>query len=1041
MTRPLSWIFALLLLLAARLPAALPVTPAQLGEVRAAALDSSGLVWLGGPAGLFRWDGAHLLQQDGWEGWDGGGVGALGVDPRGRLWALADSGLYALDEQFQRLDLRSPVIRARGRRLAFDGESVWAATDRGLLRVDGRGGERELLTGIEVPCLARLPEGLVAGTVGRGLLAFDAEGNPRLAGESPLPDVRDLLADGAGGLWLLGRDGNGAWSLLRGRPGGEIHLRHSLAAPPEPGAPRPLQRAGSRVLLRTAGGWSAVAPEGLLPLASPAPADDGRPDLWRWLPGPVLDPPGRFHRETEAAGVLVRRGADVALAWQGAAGSALRPVQVAAGGGDAIWILLEDERGQRRLLRQDSHGVRERVPDPALAGRGPLRTVCPDPAGRGLLAGWPDRLLLLGEDGDRVLSDRFGAHWLEPFADELVLLGGDAGLALLEGDSLRELRIREPVRRVVPDGFRGMLAACDRWLLRLDALNEIDTVAYPEALEAPGRAPGERVRQLLTGEAGRFWLLADEGVFYRSGEQAGWTRPLDGRLPAGAEKPGGTLSIALDGAGRLWISTAAGSGWIEPDRLPPVVVLLQDPRRLDLGDPGTVLQLATADPFGAGRAPRLRWRLGDRPWSAWRAPGELGLADLQGDGTSGSERLQVQAIDGWGNLGRRPLTLTLALGSGRERLPFLRRLALLLSLTGLSVLLALRWPGRAGGLASLALGVVAGVWIKLGTTELVLPWVLPILLYLVSWQVGQQLRQRERGGAAAESAAGLLDLVDRFREFGHSGSATRNVDRLLRTSRNLYLDGVVDEEVFERFRAAQGVFLELTRPSLEELLKAFRRLDERENPVAASELELFADLVRDVSRLLEEPGLPPEPRLEELAFHLDRLEKTLGELEHRVDLQISSAPLKVLDRVLDSRSVELAGVELALACDREARQVLARLPVDKLQFILDNLVDNALYWMRGRTRRRLEIEVVERPAMLQVRVRDTGPGVPESERERVFEAGRSGRPAGDGGGGYGLHRSRELLARFGGRLAIEESGPGEGACFLLEIKKVEPERR
>lgn len=1030
------------LLLALRASAALPVTPAQLGSVRAAAIDSSGLVWLGGPSGLFRWDGAHLLQQDGWEGWDGGGVGALGVDARSRLWVLADSGLYSSDEQFQRLDLRSAVIQGRGRRLAFDGDAVWAATDRGLLRVDERGAERELLTGIAVTSLARLSGGdFVAGTAGRGLVAFDPVGNPRLAGESALAVVADLLPDDDGALWTVARGPDGRWSLGLGPPGAAPLRRIELETAPDFEAPRLLQRVAGQLLLRGTRGWLGLDGERLRPLTLPVPAI-GAPDLGRWLPLTALDPPGRFHRETPAGGVLVRRGAEVALAWQGGAGSSLRPVQVAAGPDGVVWTLLEDERGNRRLLEQDAGGTRERLPDPALAGHGGLRTICPDPAGRGLLAGWPDRLLLLSSGGDRLLSSNFGAHWLEPFADKLVLLGGESGLALLEGDSLRELRVREPVRRVVPDGFSGMLAACEDYLLRLDALNQIDTIAYPETLAGAGRPAGERVRQLLTGEAGRFWLLADDGVHYRSGEQAGWTRPLEGRLPAGAEGPGGTLSIALDGRGRIWISTVAGSGWLDADRLPPVVVLLQDPRRLDLASSDFRLLLDTADPFGAGRAPRLRWRIGDSPWSAWRPPGTIDPDELRSGGDeAASVRLQLQALDSWGNVSRRPLTLTLTRSPVSGRLPFHLRLALLLSLMGVSVLITLRWPGLGGRIASVGLGAGAGLWLKLATPELLMPWALPVFLYLVSLQVGQAVLKRRNGDDGIESGAGLLDLVDRFREFGHSGSATRNVDRLLRTSRNLYLDGRVDPEVLERFHAAQGVFLELTRPSLEELLKAFRRLEPGEIPLAPSELELASDLVRDISKLLEEPGDPPAARLEELAFHLDRLEKTLGELEHRVDLQISSAPLKVLDRVLDSRSSELAGVELALSCDRELRQVLARLPVDKLLFILDNLVDNALYWMREKPRRRLEIEVSERPSALQIRVRDTGPGVPAAEREAIFEAGRSGRPTGGGGGGYGLHRSRELLARFGGRLTVEDSAPGEGACFLLEIKKVEPERR
>jgi signal transduction histidine kinase len=63
------------------------------------------------------------------------------------------------------------------------------------------------------------------------------------------------------------------------------------------------------------------------------------------------------------------------------------------------------------------------------------------------------------------------------------------------------------------------------------------------------------------------------------------------------------------------------------------------------------------------------------------------------------------------------------------------------------------------------------------------------------------------------------------------------------------------------------------------------------------------------------------------------------------------------------------------------------------------------------------------------------------QHERIFDAGVSGRESGGTAHGYGLYRSREIMARFGGRIAVEHSAPGQGSTFLLECKKVEPEGR
>ncbi|WP_051324085.1 HAMP domain-containing sensor histidine kinase [Candidatus Solirubrobacter pratensis] len=67
-----------------------------------------------------------------------------------------------------------------------------------------------------------------------------------------------------------------------------------------------------------------------------------------------------------------------------------------------------------------------------------------------------------------------------------------------------------------------------------------------------------------------------------------------------------------------------------------------------------------------------------------------------------------------------------------------------------------------------------------------------------------------------------------------------------------------------------------------------------------------------------------------------------------------------------------------------------------------------------------------------VEVADRGPGVPEEERERIFERFHRGRAAGaESGFGLGLAIGRELAERMGGTLLLEDSDAG--ACFQLAL--------
>jgi len=69
-------------------------------------------------------------------------------------------------------------------------------------------------------------------------------------------------------------------------------------------------------------------------------------------------------------------------------------------------------------------------------------------------------------------------------------------------------------------------------------------------------------------------------------------------------------------------------------------------------------------------------------------------------------------------------------------------------------------------------------------------------------------------------------------------------------------------------------------------------------------------------------------------------------------------------------------------------------------------------------------------------VADSGPGVPEQEREHIFERFHRGSGAGsEGGFGLGLAIGRELAMRMGGDVRLVDSDPpGPGARFVLVLR-------
>jgi signal transduction histidine kinase len=132
---------------------------------------------------------------------------------------------------------------------------------------------------------------------------------------------------------------------------------------------------------------------------------------------------------------------------------------------------------------------------------------------------------------------------------------------------------------------------------------------------------------------------------------------------------------------------------------------------------------------------------------------------------------------------------------------------------------------------------------------------------------------------------------------------------------------------------------------------------------------------------------------------------------------------------------ELLGGEITTALPYEP--VLVEADGKQVGRILDNLVNNGLSYTTRPPR--ITISVSSEAGRAIVRVADNGAGIPDSDRERVFERfQRTNDPAFSeaSGTGLGLFISRQLAEGHGGSLAIESSTPGMGTVFALAIPLV-----
>lgn len=108
----------------------------------------------------------------------------------------------------------------------------------------------------------------------------------------------------------------------------------------------------------------------------------------------------------------------------------------------------------------------------------------------------------------------------------------------------------------------------------------------------------------------------------------------------------------------------------------------------------------------------------------------------------------------------------------------------------------------------------------------------------------------------------------------------------------------------------------------------------------------------------------------------------------------------------------------------------------RIEQVLVNLIDNARKYSPAGTR--IDISVLPEPDTVSVAVRDHGSGIPEEERERIFERfHRLSRHQHERGLGLGLHLSREISRKHGGDLIVEAPEDG-GSRFIVRLPRRSP---
>jgi two-component system phosphate regulon sensor histidine kinase PhoR len=125
----------------------------------------------------------------------------------------------------------------------------------------------------------------------------------------------------------------------------------------------------------------------------------------------------------------------------------------------------------------------------------------------------------------------------------------------------------------------------------------------------------------------------------------------------------------------------------------------------------------------------------------------------------------------------------------------------------------------------------------------------------------------------------------------------------------------------------------------------------------------------------------------------------------------------------------------SLALELPSREISVYGDKERLRQALGNILDNAVKYTQGGTTIILRAE--ERDGMVEISVKDNGPGIPAEHLPRIFERFYrvdKNRSRDVGGTGLGLAIVKHIVEAHGGKIHVA-SEVGKGTKFWFELKK------